>query len=275
MKTIVSLAVALAAIPVGASIAAPADPTVPEQLVAALAPDQPPAMSAVELRSRIDGLSARARQRAARLGLARLAPVRPAASPEGLTAQEHRLSRLVSFLSHRREVDLAVDERPAVPERSGASLGAHPLARAYDAVTRQSRRLGLDRPAPPRLAATGEERAAQVRDWRAMARWLAGRSEVIRPHERPLSERIPHYAEWMCIAGHESKGTWDISTGNGYYGGLQMDRSFQRAYAPDLYRTKGTADHWTAEEQMRAAERALATRGFSPWPNTARMCGLL
>ena len=108
-----------------------------------------------------------------------------------------------------------------------------------------------------------------------MARWLAHRSEILRPDERPLSARIPHYAELMCIAGHESHATWDVSTGNGYYGGLQMDRGFQQAYAPGLYRAKGTADHWTAEEQMRAAERAIATRGFTPWPNTARMCGLL
>ena len=79
----------------------------------------------------------------------------------------------------------------------------------------------------------------------------------------------------MCIAEHESHRTWDISTGNGYYGGLQMDRQFQQAYAPGLYRTKGTADNWTAEEQMRTAERARVTRGFHPWPNTARMCGLL
>ena len=79
----------------------------------------------------------------------------------------------------------------------------------------------------------------------------------------------------MCIARHESHATWDVATGNGYYGGLQMDRLFQQTYAPRLYRTKGTADHWTAEEQIRAAARADASRGFTPWPNTARMCGLL
>lgn len=275
MKTIVSLAVALAAIPVGASIAAPTDPAVPDQLVAAVLPDPPPVTSAADLRSRVDSLSARVRVRAVRLGLTRVPAVRPAVTVEALAAQQQRLARLLSFLGQRHEVSLAVDERPAVPERSGASLGSHPLGRAYDAVVRQARRLGLDRPAAPRLATGAEARDAQVRAWRALARWLAGRSEVIRPDERPLSERIPHYAEWMCIAGHESKATWDISTGNGYYGGLQMDRQFQQTYAPGLYRTKGTADHWTAEEQMRAAERALPSRGFWPWPNTARMCGLI
>ena len=86
---------------------------------------------------------------------------------------------------------------------------------------------------------------------------------------------MPHYDAWMCIAQHESHATWDVATGNGYYGGLQMDRQFQQAYGPELYRAKGTADNWTAEEQMLTAEKALAGRGFSPWPNTARMCGLL
>jgi hypothetical protein len=90
-----------------------------------------------------------------------------------------------------------------------------------------------------------------------------------------MRERVPYYDEFMCIAGHESGGRWDVSTGNGYYGGLQMDIGFQRTYAPRLYRAKGTADNWTAEEQIRAAGRAVAARGFTPWPNTARMCGLL
>ena len=43
-----------------------------------------------------------------------------------------------------------------------------------------------------------------------------------------------------------------------------MDREFQQTYAPELYRAKGTADHWTAEEQMLTAERALPGRGFTP-----------
>ena len=274
MKTILSLAVALAALPVVGGIAAPSDPA-PEQLVAAVLPDQPPSLGENQLRSRVGGLSARARTHATRLGLTRVAPVHPAASPEALATQERRLARVVAFLARRRELGLAVDERPAAPARSGDSLGSPGLTRAYAAVSRQARRLGLDRPRAPRPAGSPEGRAEQVSRWRAIAHWLANRSEVITPGERPLSARIPHYAAWMCIAGHESSRTWGISTGNGYYGGLQMDRGFQRAYAPGLYRSKGTADNWTAEEQMRAAERALATRGFSPWPNTARMCGLL
>ena len=107
-----------------------------------------------------------------------------------------------------------------------------------------------------------------------MARWLSARTERVAPDVRPLSERVPYYEELTCIAEHESGGRWDIATGNGYYGGLQMDRGFQQTYAPDLYESKGTADNWTEEEQMRAAARAVESRGFTPWTTTARMCGV-
>ena len=83
----------------------------------------------------------------------------------------------------------------------------------------------------------------------------------------------PHEAAWRCIQRYE--GSWN-DTGAPYYGGLQMDLSFQQAYGPDLLRRKGTADNWTPVEQMWVAERAYrAGRGFYPWPNTARACGLI
>jgi hypothetical protein len=43
-----------------------------------------------------------------------------------------------------------------------------------------------------------------------------------------------------------------------------------------LLRRKGTADHWTPLEQIWVAEHAYRSgRGFYPWPNTARDCGLI
>jgi hypothetical protein len=88
----------------------------------------------------------------------------------------------------------------------------------------------------------------------------------------------PRRRQWLCIhryERHPHQG-WATRTGNGYYGGLQMDLSFQRTYAPELLRTKGTADRWTPLEQIWVAERAYRSgRGFYPWPNTARNCGLL
>jgi hypothetical protein len=87
------------------------------------------------------------------------------------------------------------------------------------------------------------------------------------------AQNPPHEAAWKCI--HRYEGAWTDS-GAPYYGGLQMDLSFQQSYGADLLRRKGTADHWTPIEQMWVAERAYRSgRGFYPWPNTARYCGLI
>jgi hypothetical protein len=54
-----------------------------------------------------------------------------------------------------------------------------------------------------------------------------------------------------------------------------MNLGFQGTYGRWLLRTKGTADHWTPLEQIWVAEKAQRSRGFWPWPNTARSCGLI
>jgi hypothetical protein len=83
----------------------------------------------------------------------------------------------------------------------------------------------------------------------------------------------PHKRQWLCI--HRFEGSWRDS-GWPQWGGLQMDMPFQRTYGLYLLRTKGTADHWAPLEQMWTAEKAFRSgRGFYPWPNTARMCGLI
>ena len=90
--------------------------------------------------------------------------------------------------------------------------------------------------------------------------------------ERRRAQHPPHLAAFLCI--HRYEGSWS-DRGGPYYGGLQMDVGFQRAYGPWLFRKKGTADHWTPLEQIWTAEKALPSRGFTPWPNTARICGVL
>jgi Transglycosylase-like domain len=113
-----------------------------------------------------------------------------------------------------------------------------------------------------------EKSLERLRDlWRARARTAEYQAE-----------HPPHRGAWLCIHRYERNPTqgWSTRTGNGYYGGLQMDINFQRAYGPELLRRKGTADRWTAVEQMWVAERAHRSgRGFYPWPNTARYCGLI
>src|SRR5262245_28954042 len=81
----------------------------------------------------------------------------------------------------------------------------------------------------------------------------------------------PYLRDWLCI--HRYEGSW-ADSGSPYWGGLQMDLGFQQAYGAWLLRHKGTADHWSALEQIWVAVRASHSRGFSPWPNTARDCGL-
>ena len=90
---------------------------------------------------------------------------------------------------------------------------------------------------------------------------------------RKLAKRPPHRPAWLCI--HRYEGAW-TDPNPPYYGGLQMDLSFQRHYGRWLLRRKGTANRWTPLEQMWVAERAYRSgRGFYPWPNTARYCGLI
>jgi len=83
----------------------------------------------------------------------------------------------------------------------------------------------------------------------------------------------PRLSAWLCI--HRYEGAWNDPSPP-YYGGLQMDIGFQQTYGWDLLRRKGTADHWSPFEQIWVAERAYRSgRGFYPWPNTARYCGLI
>ena len=77
---------------------------------------------------------------------------------------------------------------------------------------------------------------------------------------------------FLCIHTHEAP--WN-DPNPPYYGGLQMDLTFQRTYGASLLKRKGTADHWRPSEQIAVAIVAYRSRGFWPWPNTARMCGLI
>jgi len=70
---------------------------------------------------------------------------------------------------------------------------------------------------------------------------------------RLQAARVPHRSAWMCI--HRYEGPWN-DRGAPYYGGLQMDLTFQRLYGSYLLRRKGTADRWTPVEQMWVAWRA-------------------
>jgi hypothetical protein len=104
-------------------------------------------------------------------------------------------------------------------------------------------------------------------------RWVLGLWARRARVARERAQHPPHLRGWLCI--HRFEAGWSDS-GAPYWGGLQMDLEFQRTYGSPLLRRKGTADHWTPLEQMWVAERAYRSgRGFYPWPNTARYCGLI
>jgi hypothetical protein len=89
-------------------------------------------------------------------------------------------------------------------------------------------------------------------------------------------ERLPAPLAQAFLCIHRYEGAWTANTGNGYYGGLQMDVAFMRTYGSDFVDRWGTADNWPVWAQLRAALRAHHSgRGFSPWPATARACGLI
>jgi hypothetical protein len=97
--------------------------------------------------------------------------------------------------------------------------------------------------------------------------WLAHWRNVRRKYLHP-----PNLRAWLCI--HRYEGAWN-DTGDPYWGGLQMNLIFQRTYGSYLLRLRGTANYWTPMEQIWVAEKARRSgRGFAPWPNTARRCGL-
>jgi hypothetical protein len=111
----------------------------------------------------------------------------------------------------------------------------------------------------------------------AFRQWVLGlwRGRADRARTRAL--RPPNRDLWLCIYRYEHDPTqgWRTYTGNGFYGGLQLDLTFQRRYGLWLLRKKGPAHRWTAIEQIWVAERGRRVQGWYAWPNAASACGLI
>jgi hypothetical protein len=131
-----------------------------------------------------------------------------------------------------------------------------------------ARRVALPVPPPPKLS----WRRAGLRKQLSHQAHVLGRYRI--EARRPLRVRLQRFRAWLCIHQHEA--AWN-DHGDPYWGGLQMDRGFMRAYGGDMIRRHrgGLADTWTPAEQIVVAERAYRKRGFAPWPRTARTCGVL
>jgi hypothetical protein len=77
---------------------------------------------------------------------------------------------------------------------------------------------------------------------------------------------------WNRVAKCESGGNWKISTGNGYYGGLQFSASTWRAYGGGKYGS--TANRATKAQQITIAEKVLKGQGAGAWGSCGRKAGL-
>ena len=73
------------------------------------------------------------------------------------------------------------------------------------------------------------------------------------------------------------EGAWTSNTGNGYYGGLQMDWRLHAHLRPRVRAAAGARPTTgpSGRSSRRRRGRMTSGRGFTPWPNTARACGLL
>ena len=94
---------------------------------------------------------------------------------------------------------------------------------------------------------------------------------------RALTQRSssgPHrvIAGLLCI--HRYEGSWTADTGNGYFGGLQMDAAFERTYGREFVRAFGHANHWPRSLQLAVGAKGYLARGWQPWPVSSRLCGL-
>lgn len=120
-------------------------------------------------------------------------------------------------------------------------------------------------------------RAIQARkDANARGRTIRRLQATVRAR---LDQPTGHWLDgaFLCLYRHERGAAgWQTQTGNGYFGGLQMDASFSYTYGPAWAKQYWGSNpaHWPAAVQMSAAMHAWTTRGFSPWPTTRRMCGL-
>jgi LysM repeat protein len=74
---------------------------------------------------------------------------------------------------------------------------------------------------------------------------------------------------WDRLAQCESGGNWSISTGNGFYGGLQFTQSSWHAAGGS-----GSPQNASRAEQIRVAERLQQMQGWGAWPTCSAKIGV-
>ncbi|WP_353941676.1 transglycosylase family protein [Streptomyces sp. HUAS MG91] len=76
---------------------------------------------------------------------------------------------------------------------------------------------------------------------------------------------------WDRIARCESGGNWHISTGNGYFGGLQFSAGTWRAFGGGAYAS--TADRASKSQQIAVAAKVQRAQGWGAWPTCSVRAG--
>ena len=118
----------------------------------------------------------------------------------------------------------------------------------------------------PKTPAAYRERRSDDPDYPRGGSATSGEPGRARPSTRPSTHHTA--AAWLCIHRYERNPTqgWRTRTGNGYYGGLQMDIGFQRAYGPSSCAararpTTGRRSSRCGSPSARTAAAAGSTRG--------------
>jgi hypothetical protein len=166
----------------------------------------------------------------------------------------------------------AGDVQAAAPATSTLrTLGSirHDIRWTRGHAVRKARRAALPIPRhghAERHAFTRADLVAILRKWeRRLDRYRAA-----------YARRLPVLQNLLCI--HTYEGSWDAvsATVPTYYGGLQMDASFEAAYGPDVLAHRGThANQWPKHDQLMVGYRGYRARGYTPWPTAAAACGLI
>jgi nucleoid-associated protein YgaU len=90
----------------------------------------------------------------------------------------------------------------------------------------------------------------------------------------PLLASAPAHADsvnWDAIAQCESGNNWSISTGNGFYGGLQFTQGTWNAYGGGKYAS--TANRASRSQQIAVAEKVLQGQGIGAGPVCGKRAG--
>ncbi len=127
-----------------------------------------------------------------------------------------------------------------------------------------------------------QERAAEEAARQAAAEAAARQAAAEEAAQQPASSSAPAPApaaapssgggggsHWDALAQCESGGNWGISTGNGYYGGLQFSMSTWQAMGGS-----GNPANASRAEQIAVAERVLSAQGWGAWPSCSSQLGL-